>query len=181
MQKIISLFQRDHEGTHLVYDEITPGAEWIVAGEGRATRKWDGTACLVKDGKLHKRYDCKPGRTPPEGFEPCQPEPDEQSGHWPGWVPVTDDPNDKWHREAFCPAYQDGTYELCGPKVQGNPERIGRHILIQHGGEILFGVPRDFGGLQTWFEEHDVEGIVWHHPDGRMVKIKGKDFGVRRA
>ena len=21
-----------------------------------------------------------------------------------------------------------------------------------------------------------VEGIVWHHPDGRMAKLKGRDF-----
>ena len=26
---------------------------------------------------------------------------------------------------------------------------------------------------------HVVEGIVWHHPDGRMVKIKRKDFGFK--
>jgi len=25
-----------------------------------------------------------------------------------------------------------------------------------------------------------MEGIVWHHPDGRMVKIKGVDFGINR-
>jgi hypothetical protein len=25
----------------------------------------------------------------------------------------------------------------------------------------------------------DIEGIVWHHPDGRMVKIKKKDFGYK--
>ena len=24
----------------------------------------------------------------------------------------------------------------------------------------------------------DIEGIVWHHPDGRMAKIKRRDFGL---
>ena len=24
----------------------------------------------------------------------------------------------------------------------------------------------------------NIEGIVWHHPDGRMVKIKARDFGL---
>jgi len=57
VKKIISLFKRDYEGTRQVYDEIVPGAEWVVAGEGVATAKWDGTACMVRDGVLYKRYD----------------------------------------------------------------------------------------------------------------------------
>ena len=24
-----------------------------------------------------------------------------------------------------------------------------------------------------------IEGIVWHHPDGRMAKIKARDFGIQ--
>lgn len=43
MRKVISLFKRDYEGTRLVFDEVVEGAEWVVAGEGIATRKWDGT------------------------------------------------------------------------------------------------------------------------------------------
>ena len=64
VQKIISLFKRDYENTRLVYDEVVPGAEWVVAGEGRATRKWDGTCCMVRNGVLYKRYDAKRGKTP---------------------------------------------------------------------------------------------------------------------
>jgi hypothetical protein len=26
----------------------------------------------------------------------------------------------------------------------------------------------------------DIEGIVWHHSDGRMAKIKLRDFGHKR-
>ena len=44
MKKIISLFQRNYEGDRLVRDELVPGAEWVAAGEGVATRKWDGTS-----------------------------------------------------------------------------------------------------------------------------------------
>lgn len=40
MKKIISLFKRNYEGDHLVRDEIVEGAEWVIAGEGEATRKW---------------------------------------------------------------------------------------------------------------------------------------------
>lgn len=42
-------------------------------------------------------------------------------------------------------------------------------------------MPRTFGELRRYLEQHDIEGIVWWHPDGRMVKIKGKDFGIRRG
>lgn len=181
MKKIISLFQRNYDGDRLVRDEIVPGAEWVVAGEGRATRKWDGTCAMVRDGKLYKRYDAKQGKTPPPNFEPAQ-DYDEITGHMPGWVPVGDGPEDRWFREAFDAyggACHDGTYELCGPKVQGNPERLIGHELIVHGG-VELDAPRSFSALRDYFASRDIEGIVWHHDDGRMVKIKAKDFGVRR-
>lgn len=181
MRKIISLFKRDYEGTRLVYDEVVPGAEWVAAGEGIATVKWDGTACMVRDGHLFKRYDVRRGKAPPPGFEPSQ-EPDPVTGHCPGWVPVGDGPEDKWHREALAvaPDLTDGTYELVGPKVQGNPHGAVDHQLFRHG-EWLDerpAAPRDFDGLREYLRHGYIEGIVWHHPDGRMVKIKARDFGL---
>lgn len=179
MQKIISLFQRNYDGDRLVRNEVVPGAEWVLAGEGVATRKFDGTCCLVRDGKLYKRYDAKAGKTPPEGFEPAQPEPDPITAHWPGWMAVGEGPEDRWHREAWehSPRLPDGTYELCGPKIQGNPERLDRHTLIAHGKFFHFpDCPRDFDGIREYLYTFPYEGIVWHHPDGRLVKIKRKDF-----
>lgn len=180
MKKIISLFQRNYDGDRLVRDEIVPGAEWVPAGEGVATRKYDGTCCLVRGGKLYKRYDAKHGKTPPAHFEPAQ-DYDPVTGHMPGWIPVGDGPEDRWHREAFAPDLADGTYELVGPKVQGNPERADRHVLIPHGREELPNFPRDYAGIRAALAGADVEGVVWHHPDGRMVKIKAKDFGIKRV
>jgi hypothetical protein len=177
MKKIPSLFKRDYEGNHLVYNEVVPGAEWVLACEGVATRKYDGTAAMVRDGRLFKRFDVKKGRTQPEGFESSQ-EPDPVTGHWPGWVPVGEGPDDKWFREAELPT-EDGTYELCGPKVQGNPEGFETHVLVPHGSEVLEDCPRDFEGIRALLSSSHIEGIVWHHPDGRMVKIKAKDFGIK--
>lgn len=180
MEKIISLFKRNYDGDRLVRDEIVEGAEWVVNGEGVATRKIDGTSCLVQDGRLYKRYDAKKGRTPPTDFLPAQPEADPIAGHWPGWVPVRDDrPDDRYHIEAFEESLPDGTYELLGPKVQGNPEGFERHTLVRHGAETVE-APRNFDALKAWLAERDIEGLVWHHPDGRMVKIKKKDFGLSR-
>lgn len=178
MRKIISLFQRDYEGKRLVRDEIVPGADWVCIGEGVATRKWDGTSCMVRGGKLYKRYDAKRDKTPPENFIPAQ-DPDEKTGHWPGWVLVGDGPEDKYHREAFDNMPEplaDGTYELVGPKIQGNPEELKSHTLIRHGQDVIPDVPRSFQGLKDFLKERSIEGIVWHHPDGRMVKIKKRDF-----
>lgn len=186
MQKIISLFKRDYEGTRQVYDEVVPGAEWVVAGDGIATIKWDGTSCLMRKSILCKRYDAKAGRTPPQGFEPVQDAPDPVTGHWPGWVACQrSNPADRWHFEAYdaLEAYFDGTYELCGPKIgnkgSGNPYGFTTHRLIAHGNDILPDAPRTFDALKVYFEENPAyEGIVWHHPDGRMVKIKRRDFGL---
>lgn len=186
MRKIISLFARNYDGDRWVRDELVPGAEWVAAGEGVATRKYDGTCCRVLGGKLSKRYDVKKGRTPPFGFEAAQ-DPDPVTGHWPGWVPVGNGAEDRWHREACgkqqnpdAVALPDGTYELCGPKVQGNPEHFEAHTLVPHGKDILADAPRDFAALRAYFAKQDIEGIVWHRENGEMVKIKAKDFGLSR-
>jgi len=183
MQKIVSLFQRNYEGDRLVRDELVPGAEWVAAGEGVATVKIDGTCCMVRDGVLFKRYDAKRGKQPPDGFEAAQEAPDPVTGHWPGWLAVDPaNPADRWHCEAVAPdspancGLLDGTYELIGPKVQGNLYGLERHQLVRHGAEVLPDAPRDFAGLRAYLEGRTIEGIVWHHPDGRMVKIKRKDF-----
>lgn len=182
MEKVITLFKRDHEGTGRVYNEIVEGAEWVMAGEGRATEKIDGTACLIRDGKLYKRYDAKKGKTPPPDFEPAQ-DPDPITGHCPGWLPVSEtDPQDKWHREAWQNGGQDlpdATYELIGRKVQGNKYQLNNHQFRLHGDVTLDNVPTDFNELRDYLDAHSgYEGIVWHHPDGRMVKIKRRDFGL---
>lgn len=176
MRKIISLFQRNYDGDRKVRDEVVPGAEWVIQGEVVATRKYDGTCCMVRDGKLYKRYDAKKGKTPPPNFERAQ-DYDEVTGHMPGWVPVGEGPEDRWHREAIAlGTHPDGTYELIGPKIQGNPEGAETHHLIRHGARILADAPRTYNALREYLASNTIEGIVWHHPDGRMVKIKRKDF-----
>lgn len=193
MKKIISLFQRNYDGDHLVRNEVVPGAEWVLAGEGVATVKWDGTCCMVRNKRLYKRYDARRGKKPPEGFEPAQ-EPDEKTGHWPGWIPVGHGPEDRWHREAaartvgvacvsdriveVAESWEDGTYELIGPAINANPHKCVRHELVRHGAEALDKFPRTFDEIKALFAQPwwEYEGVVWHHPDGRMVKIKKRDF-----
>ncbi len=181
MKKIISLFQRNYDTDRLVRDEVVPGAEWVLAGEGWATRKLDGTCCMIRNGTLFKRYEVKAGKTPPPDFEPAN-DVDENTGKQQGWRPVGDGPDDQYHREAMynSPGLADGTYELIGPKIQGNPENFPVHTLVAHNdpGLILKVEPaRTFESIKAFVVVSPIEGIVWHHEDGRMVKIKRKDFG----
>lgn len=182
MKKIQSLFQRNYEGDRQVRDELVPGSEWVANGEGQATRKYDGTCCRIKDGKLFKRYEVKKGKNPPEGFEPAN-EVDPNTGKQQGWIEVGYGNENKWHLEAFqnLQYKTDGTYELMGPKIQGNLEGFEEHVLVSHAeATILEDCPRTFEELKKYLADGNIEGIVWHHPDGRMVKIKGRDFGIAR-
>jgi hypothetical protein len=130
---------------------------------------------------FYKRYDAKHGKIAPFGFIPSQ-DPDPVTGHWPGWVLVdAEAPADKWHMEALLrPGFvrNSGTYELIGPKVQGNPYKLDHHVLRPHGFPKLPTAPRDFEGLRVYLGNTPIEGIVWHHPTGAMVKIKRRDFGM---
>ena len=184
MKKIPTLFVRDDE-TRMVVDTLVPGCEWVLAGEGMATRKVDGTCCLIQAGVLYRRRMLKPGNKRPATFLAAGP-PDD-AGRTPGWDPVGQGPQDRWHREGqarYLKDYRsmvDGTYELVGPKVQANPECYPHHTLVRHGMIKLEDVPTTFSGLQDWLTVHcNYEGVVWHHQDGRMAKIKCRDFGIER-
>ena len=182
MKKIPTMFERDWNGDRSrVIDQIHPGCEWVQAGEGIATRKIDGTSCFIRDSKLYKRRELRLGDMQPVDFELV--DHDEETGKTVGWVPVGDGPEDRWHREALFanhPRLKNGTYELVGPKVQGNPEGVSEHLLIPHDNTGGYSCPRTFSGLREWIEGQDIEGIVFHHPDGRMAKIKKRDFGFKR-
>ena len=181
MKKIPTLFERDWNGDRSrVTPQIHNGCEWVISGEGVATRKLDGTSCLIREGELYRRRELRKGDIPPEGFE--QADFDEETGKTVGWVPVGDDSSDQYHREGFnnLVSIVDGTYELVGPKIQGNPERYPQHILILHDSCERMDAPRTFDGLKEWLADKDIEGVVFHHPDGRMAKIKLRDFGYKR-
>lgn len=181
MKKIPTIYRRDPSNMSRVLPEPHPDCAWVFAGEGVATRKYDGTCCLVRDGRLFKRRELKAGTPEPAGFEVA--DRDDMTGKTVGWVPVDfGAPEDKHHAEAFKPGLPDGTYELLGPKVQGNPEKFAELTLVAHANaEVLADTPRNFDALREWMAGRDIEGVVWHHPDGRMAKLKLRDFGLRRG
>ncbi len=181
MKKMKTLFEREFENHNVIkcLDKVQEGCEWVLAGEGTATEKFDGTCCMINDGRMYRRYDYKKGRTLPEGAIPCQEEADPVTGHWPHWIECKEDnPADKYHIQAFKKLIvnENGTYELIGKHEQGNPYHLDDDILIRHGNRVL-DVPRTYNGIKQYLKEHEIEGIVFYRGNGEMCKIKRTDFG----
>lgn len=202
MKKIKTVYKIDRE-TNLATEEINKGCEWVVEGKGIATLKVDGSACLVKNGELYKRYDRKLKsqfvkqlrankdfvvkehmfNELPEGAIPCQEKPDLVTYHHPHWVKIeAEKPEDKFHIEAFNALTnkpEDGTYELIGSKVNGNPYEINHHILVKHGMEILNVPDRSLQGIKSFLETLYGEGIVFYNEEtGEMAKFRKKDVSL---
>ncbi len=185
MRRMYSVFERDQKGKqYLARDEVVEGSEWVLEGEGRPTRKWDGTSCAVINGVFYKRlhHKEKKGEAPADWIH-WSGDPLQRSGH--GWLKCSrEDPQARLHFEAWdsieVPSLADGTYELCGPKVQSNPDGFDKLVLIRHGEAGIDSNPRTFEEIREFLETADMEGIVWHHEGGRMAKIKKRDFGFSR-
>jgi hypothetical protein len=70
-----------------------------------------------------------------------------------------------------------------GPKIQGGadgePAKLVPFSLPgwPHQNRITPGVT--FDALAAFLDFTQIEGIVWHHEDGRKAKIKRRDFGLR--
>lgn len=178
MNKIPTLFVRDPARPQLVTEQVTPGCEWVLSGEGITTIKKDGTnvRATVRGGRLvmmEKRRN--PSR-------------EEKAAGAPGYVQVEPaDPSNKHIIAAFNATdfaqWPDGTHpcEALGPKIQGG---------IESGTPMLYAFtlaperlaasrPTTFEGIRFLLLGLIVEGLVWHHPDGRMAKIKRRDFGFK--
>lgn len=182
MQKIPTLFKRDPDDMRHVTREVHPECKWVLDGEGVATRKYDGTCVLLDaDRKWWARREVKAGKNPPANYVAVAT--DEVTGKTVGWEPIEQSAFAKFHAEALGNPIAagdtklPGTYELVGPKVNGNPEDAPFHVLVRHAAaQLLHDAPRDYDGLAKWLADFEGEGIVWHHPDGRMAKLKRRDF-----
>ena len=171
MQKIPTMFVRDESiKGHPVTNLVKPECQWVLDGEGVATRKWDGTNVKIQGGRLFKRQKPKDRDYDEASYVECR----------------RDDPADRWAFQAFDargPLVLDGIYELVGPKVQGNPHHLPEHTLISVTSPDAITIidtpfPRTFDAIRAVLEASVFEGIVFHHPDGRMAKIKRRDFGL---
>ncbi len=106
------------------------------------------------------------------------------------------DSRDKWIYDAVkhtdCSQVPDGAWsgEAIGKNIQGNP------LALDHNWVFLFSLPdwraritladapHSYAELLDYLKHKKsligndclMEGIIWHHPNGDMVKIKRKDF-----
>jgi len=184
VKKIPTLFVRDENDRRYVTETVSPGCEWVLAGEGVATRKYDGTCVMLDEaGAWWARREVKPGKIPPPDFVTA--EYDTTTGKTVGWEPIGQSAFAKYHAAALAGALLEvlkpGTYELVGPKVNGNPERRAGHELIRHAAAEVFAFDnRSFTELRRILlflaEKYGCEGVVFHHEDGRMAKLKARDF-----
>lgn len=181
MKKIPTLFVRDPDNRAHVINEVTPGCEWVFKGEGIARRKYDGT-CMMYDPSLdgwYSRRMVKLNKYEPEAY--IEVDYDNQTHTSIGWEPVEQSSFYKFFKEAVArqPYWIPGTYELIGPKINGDPERFGHHALIRHAEAEVYDIRLELSYQvirEILSRIPEVEGIVWHHQDGRMAKIKGRDF-----
>lgn len=188
MQKILSLYMRDPD-TNLKYvsREVNPKAAWVLAEptHTRATVKWDGTCTLLDaHGQWWSRHQLRPGKTAPGIYHPVETDP--ITGKTQGWIPAEMGSFKRQLADALTNAEEEGehltpgTYELIGEKVQSNPHGLPYVTLVRHGDATLVDVPTDYDVLAEWLRMMNrtgyLEGVVWHHDDGRMAKIKTRDF-----
>ena len=184
MKKIPTLFVRQFENHRVikVTEEVIPGMEWVLDGDGIATEKIDGSCCAIINGEFYKRFDAKKGKKPPAGAIPCC-EPDTVTGHWPHWIRIEEnDRGSKWYLEAYHNSGKnlpDGTYEAIGPHFQSNPYKLEKDVLERHGIRVLKDVPRTFDGIRDYLSTHTIEGIVYWKDGEPRCKIKRTDFGLQ--
>lgn len=191
MKKIPTIFERDPDDTSRVTNFAATSCRWVIEGEGALHRKYDGTCVGYLEGPDGKtqwwaRREVKRGKEPPAGFVPE--EYDQETGKQVGWEPIEQSPFYKhWHeawRALSAEHVETTTYELCGPKINGNPEGFDGHVLIRHHKDTEV-VNEYAGSIRTYLYLRDVvqalaedgwEGVVAHHPDGHMAKLKARDF-----
>lgn len=184
MHKIPTLFTRDQE-THMVTDTVNEECEWVFDGKAIATRKWDGT-CVMLDPKQvwWARREVRKGKGAPGGWKQIGAT-DRVTGKSVGWVPI--DVGYSFYKPfiealSFRPegGWTAGTYELIGPRINSNPDRVeGLHRMMKHGDVIYMGESGSIDVLMEWCREVGWEGVVWWEggvEDSRLCKLKVRDI-----
>ncbi len=189
MKKIKTLFLKNSKDPSRVTDVLDKKFSWVLTNNYEASIKYDGTSCAIIEGELYKRYDAKVNpktaikKSVPEGAIPCG-DFDQITGHHPHWLKVDfEDSNNKYHVEGFNNLADkiDGTYELIGEKVRGNPENVKGHILVRHGLHVIKVKDHSYAGIKNLLIALNKEGLVFRNIlTNEMAKIRLTDFGLKR-
>lgn len=193
----------DREVIHTIRTEIRNLVNSTLAEGGHIipTFKRDGTAVFCDaDGKWFTRRAVKTGKQAPEGFIALETDPNTSTTF--GWEPKESSPMKKFLDRAITRFIDDNgdepprntTFELLGPKINGNPEHVDVEELRIHGQEKADGFPtiqdilandEPFEMLKPIFADfraQHIEGIVFWtaDKDGNLIeprfKVRCKDF-----
>lgn len=193
MKKIPVLFEKYFEdGNYYLLKTINKDVlDLFYDNSTRVTRKYNGTAMFYdKDGNWLYRKTLKRGQTKPEGFVLLTF--DENTDKSFGWMPID---NNFGYKRAFEEALlgfvpeKGKSYELVGPKINNNPEKLNSHKLILHGLNLEEDFPSleemrkhidDFADfIRPYFknlEEKHIEGVVFWKDEKPYAKLRTKDF-----
>lgn len=186
MRKILTIFERDWEGNRKILPQLIVDFDFKSAV---ATEKLDGMNIRVTV-RNEKAVRVEKRRNPSKIQK--------QNGIVHPWYVDAheSDPQDKWIFDAVkntdLTEVPDGEWsaEAIGKNIQGNPLNLKKNqifffsIPFWRSRITLEDVPTDFDEIRVYLSTQKskignnclMEGIVWHHPNGDMVKIKRKDF-----
>jgi hypothetical protein len=185
MPKLESPFVRKMIGEqYVVTPEIAENMRWVFEDSSvLCTEKLDGTnvSIVVENGTIASVWN-RTARIPIFGSKRF----------------IIDGLLESWER-GYC-SLPDGQHfgELIGPKVNGNPYNLDRHMWIPFDTYVKKHLvykswgkyPKDFDTISAWLKD-DIfslfvrlkqgsvvppEGIVFVHPDGRMAKLRRDMF-----
>jgi len=189
MPKLESPFVRaeNDKGEYVVTPQVAEGMDWVFTDDGvLATEKLHGTnvSIVIENGMIASVWN----RTERLPFFNK------------GKQHIIQGVIEAYSR-GYCDL-PDGQWfgELIGEKVNGNPYGITGHLWLPfdkycktHLAYKSWGkYPKDFGAISDWFkglqplycwklrgqseQPQFVEGVVFHHPDGRMAKLRKDMF-----
>lgn len=188
MKKIPTIFKSSKLRRGFVLNAINPECQWVFDRDkndqyaGGVLRKYDGLCCMIEDGYLWKRTIVPNGETSPTVWRLIQL--DDINNTTVIWEPVEPFTRaDEHYMKGLrgLATADNGTYELIGPDIKGNPEKVGSVRLMRHdhAPSILL-VNRTFEVIRDLLKNTDVYGYVFTHPDGRKAKINRTHFGFDR-
>lgn len=185
--KIKSPFVRENiDGRYVVTPQIEPGYEWVFEDDGvLAVDKIHGTnVCVVIEGSvvvaIHNRANVLVAR----------PQLDTRLGGnpWRAIEGVVNNSRNLKNREGRIYG------ELIGPDINGNLHGLDRHMFVPFDylkstchwkSWVRNEYPKTFESIREWFRglislytrritgrSSLAEGLVFHHPDGRMAKLR---------
>ena len=186
MKKILTIFDRNWESDRKVNPKLIVDFNFA---EAIATEKLDGMniRLTIRKGtvvRVEKRRNPTQLQKGEGIFEPWYVDAQES------------DTQDKWIFDAVrntdFSTVVDGEWsgEAIGKNIQGNPLNLENNQVFLFSlpdwkAKItLVDVPNNFDEMAAYLKNRKsvigndalIEGIVWHHPNGEMVKIKRKDF-----